>query len=197
MQKSAYKGDGTTPIPHEDEMQFDNQTPSSTMKEINSNGKGKMAASVGKPSSLVYYDISDANYASLKIAIQSSDITSAIRFNDLFNKVLKLIRQDQIEAGVAIGEIEIADYNSNKRTYHKVTARRISKINIEPLKTSKADEMNFKNEFMSHRDIASANGKEIEQIIEENYELKFFKKMMKKQIKKKYKKLKIEKEVSE
>jgi len=189
IQASAYKGDGITPMPHGDEVKFDHQTPSSTFKELTSFSKGLMAASIGKASSLVYFDIGDANYSSLKAALQSSEITSSIDFDDLFNMVLQGMKELQIEAGVAMGELDLPNYNQQKRKYHKVTARRTNKIDIEPVKTATANEKNANANHVSRKDIANEYGKDAEQVIDDNLELELYEK-------KRRAELKIEKEVS-
>ena len=79
-----------------------------------------------------------------------------------------------IEAGVAMGELDIPDFNQNPRKYLKITARRTNKIDIEPVKTATANEQKLANNSISLKDVAEDSGKNAEQVIMENLELEQF-----------------------
>lgn len=135
---------GLSPIPASDEIQFNTATRDGVFSDLTSNTEMKMSAALGMSDIGVYSKASEANYSSIKYVSETDRLSTSIRFDNISNKILMEIHTRLVQVGVQIGRItDRAAYWKNPRKFNKFRYLRRVKIDIEPVKTSLANEKNI------------------------------------------------------
>lgn len=135
---------GLTPIPAEDEVQFNTAKRDGVFSDLNSNAELKMASSQGMSDLGMYKKADKANYSSLKYAIETDQLSADIRFDNISNKVIDEIYTRLLRVGVQLGILpERVSFWSNQTSYAKFRYLRKNKIDVEPGKTATANKTNL------------------------------------------------------
>lgn len=163
--ESGLKPNGLTPIPLGDNV-INTDTPSASVyPNLNKTTKGNMASSQGLSSQIVYQDSSDSNYSSIKAMMAFASIQWNIRWDDLEKLVLTPVLRNLISIGVGKGLVNAPDYFSNPKKYIKLEYMRVTEIDIEPAKTSKADADKLEAGTTSKREICRRRGRNYEDVL--------------------------------
>lgn len=145
---------GVTPIPSNDEVQFDTRNRSSVYNDLMDRSENKMAGSQGFSDIGVYSKANKANYSALKYVAETDQRMADIRWDNISHKIIKEIHKRLIRVGVQIGLLpDRKKYWANEDEYLEIRYIRHNKIDIEPGKTAKANETNIKLKLKTKRQI--------------------------------------------
>jgi capsid protein len=144
LANAGIKPVGLTPIPHQDEVSFDNRNREGVYAELNKNAEMKMGSASGMSDMSVYSKANEANYSAMKYVSETDQISADIRFDNFTNKIFDEIISRAILIGVQIGEIKSRqDYFKNPSSYENYRYLRQIFIDIEPSKTAEANKTNI------------------------------------------------------
>lgn len=138
------KPHGVTPIPSQDEIQFDPRKRDSEYLNLTNKADLKMSASLGMSDIGVFNKASDANYSSIKYTLETDQLTCNTRWDNLTNKVINEINKRIIEVGIQLGAIkDRVAYWKNPEAFNKFRYIRQNNIDTEPAKNAIANKTNI------------------------------------------------------
>jgi len=165
--EAGIKPSGLTAIPLGDDIVKTENLSASIYPNLNKALKQNMSASQGLSAQVVYQDSSDSNYSSIKAMMAFAQIKWNADFDDLYNMVIFPILKRSVTAGVDSGKLKLPNFYTDPSKYMKFEVMRVTEIDIEPSKTSKADETKLLNGTISRREICRRRGRNYEDVLRE------------------------------
>lgn len=172
MANLGIKTRGLTPMPSDDEVQFNTAKKDSQYESLTNNSEKKVSAAMGLSDIGVYSKASDANYSSIKYTLETDQRTADIRFEEIKSKVFFEINSRLIRVGVQIGRItERTAYWKNPNRFNKFRYLRQNKIDTEPAKNAVANKTNIAEGLKTKGQIVEeSTGVKYETFLEKKHE---------------------------
>lgn len=135
---------GTTPIPSDDEVQFDPRKRDGVFEQLNNNSEMKMSSAIGLSDITVYSKADKVNYSAIKYISETDGLSASIRFDNISAKIIDEINARALEAGIQVGMLtERKAYWKDQEAFHKFRYLRQIHIDIEPAKNATANKTNI------------------------------------------------------
>ncbi len=162
--EQGIKPDGLTPVPLGDELVQGKNESDNVFNDLTSSTQTKIGAGVGQAGIITYQDASKANYSSMKATLALSEVNWSIDFDDIEAHIIRPILKRILDVGVTSQSININNYFITPRKFFKFVIMRVTSIDIEPLKTAKADATRLENKTHSLREIVAQRGRDLQDV---------------------------------
>lgn len=154
------KGLTAVPAGQYDKIEKPSSESDSIYKDLAASTIGTASAATGQAAIITHQDPSQANYSAMKGVIELTKKTWDIDWDDLESLVVRPILHRVIRVGFMTGKLKAKDYFTNPRKYQKLEFIRKTIIDIEPVKTAKANQQNISNNLDTPRDVVARNGQD-------------------------------------